>query len=1006
MILIVVSSLSFSIKTFASTDGEYIDGPYTYELNENKEAIIIEYDISKDSNYPNVVLPDSFNIVTTSSAATIVEIADNAFYSKDIESVKLPNSLKRIGSNSFNRNELTTIAFPNSLENIGSYGFRSCKLRSIDFGTGLITIGQGAFWNNELESLKFPAKLENIGRYGFRDNKLVSIELPDDLKVIPDSSFQNNMLTSIVLPSKLEEIDTEAFENNQLEAVTIPPNVLEINESAFENNNIKTLIFTGDLNHITYYAFRNNLIESVEFPNSVGNIYKEAFANNPLTSITLPKEIYRIGEGAFLNNKLKSVTLPFTRLSIGENAFLSDTMPTVELPSPRLGYRMTCGMYESGSIDLIRYLNTNVVPGVTEIETVIPDYAKRYYMDYRKIILRGEVNINVDNQYNDKLVADTSDVINSTYVDIYDPTGTIVEVPNVGKYMFQWYRDYKKIDGATAMEYQLTKDDIGCYVYVRVTSDVELGGIGSNGIPKVTKADNPVALVLASTAFEQSYNYLSISPVEGYEYLLVANGATTASGTWQDSTEFESLDESTSYDIYQRIKETDVYFASQISTPLTMTTRSKKRKSNRKNDNSSTATTVKANTIIEFKELVKESIIKIESTIETDVKGRSYSKSLISDSRIVNEMKLIKENGTVVVETDESVDYSEVVLSLNAVDQMKKKKMFLEIKSKTGRYILPSESVENSNFEVFGNNINHSQLQLKLRIKEGAVESVELAEIKATEEGIRLLSTPVAFELEASYNGKTIIIKEMGQFVTRMIPLVKTIDASKVATGIVIDEDGSFRPIPTRLIEENGDIYAVLNSVTNSLYTIVENQVTCEKIVGHWAEKEILEAINGLVIPVEIIENYNPNDMISRADFTKLLAKTLGLKKVKGTQFNDIEKVMNNGYIYAAYNYGLISGTSEERFSPSDNLTREQAVMILYNVLKLTDGKSTESIDGISMYEDINLISTYAKESMNWAVRESLISGKTPSLLEPKDQMTCAEGVVLINRLMKNLNLK
>lgn len=965
-----------------------VEGPYTYEINGDGDAIITAYNRYVDPSYPNITMPDAFPIGVTTGAATVVGIGEDALDAKHLDSVVLPSNLKYIDKGGLRRNNFTSIVIPDTVENIGRSAFWNCDIISVDLPDSLRVIGYSAFSDNEISAITLPSQLEELGAYSFEGNKLTSVVIPDGITEISDYAFADNQLTSLVLPSDLVKIGCAAFQKNQLTEVTIPNKVTYIGQWSFRKNQLHTLNLEGPVEDILYEAFMDNVITSLDLSKGAVRIYASSFENNAITNLILSDDISSIGDKAFYNNKIGSVELPPNRLTIGNDAFSLNDLSEIPLPvDKKLGYRLECEVYRSDWSNFLYYLNADY----------ITDFTKLNYLEWDPRILEGRITISNNNQYGEVLSVDVTNVSNDTYTKPYKPTGTIVEVPNEGNFTYQWYRDTNQILGATLSNYQITKEDIGHKIRCRVGSDVEFGLLMSDYGEIVTKAYYPRELLVLPTVATYSYNSIGVRPVVGYEYLLVKNNEDISIGTWQDSPNFGGLYSLTAYDLYQRFKESDVYFQSDVR-KMKVSTSSKKSKSSDKKDNGSSPSRQTT--------AIKEVKLNLVAQVEINEQGKLVTKATVADDSVAKKIKLIEDKGQLIIELNDTTSDFEAIFSLNAIAQMEKKKVAITIKNDIGSYTLPLEGIKDRITKAFASDIEQSSVKLKLRIAKGEQLLVKRAESNALNEGARILTTPVAFELEATYNGKTIEIEEMGRFVTRTISIPDSLDVSKIATGVAIENDGTMRPIPTRIIEKDGIKYAVLSSVTNSFYTIVEHQVECDKISGHWAEEEILEAINGLIIPEALIDVYNPDDEINRADFTKILSKTLGLKKAESNQFDDIEKIVNKGYIYAAYNYGLVSGRTTNTFGPSEMLTREQAVTILYNVLKLTEEEIRFDNEKMMGFDDVNHIALYAMEPMEWAVSHKLISGKSATRLAPKENMTCAEAIVMVNRLLKILKIK
>ena len=60
-------------------------------------------------------------------------------------------------------------------------------------------------------------------------------------------------------------------------------------------------------------------------------------------------------------------------------------------------------------------------------------------------------------------------------------------------------------------------------------------------------------------------------------------------------------------------------------------------------------------------------------------------------------------------------------------------------------------------------------------------------------------------------------------------------------------------------------------------------------------------------------------------------------KQKKEAKFTDIDNTWAKNYIQNAYKYGFINGVDDTHFEPSSNLSIEQAIMLVYNIMNAVD---------------------------------------------------------------------
>jgi len=103
-------------------------------------------------------------------------------------------------------------------------------------------------------------------------------------------------------------------------------------------------------------------------------------------------------------------------------------------------------------------------------------------------------------------------------------------------------------------------------------------------------------------------------------------------------------------------------------------------------------------------------------------------------------------------------------------------------------------------------------------------------------------------------------------------------------------------------------------------------------------------------------------------------------------------------YVYAAYDRGLVSGTSKEEFGPTNNITRQDMAVMIYrfataNAVTL---KKTEEMS----FTDNQMIAEYAKEAMEALIGAGVITGMGDGTVSPMNTATRAQAAVMLCRVM------
>lgn len=93
---------------------------------------------------------------------------------------------------------------------------------------------------------------------------------------------------------------------------------------------------------------------------------------------------------------------------------------------------------------------------------------------------------------------------------------------------------------------------------------------------------------------------------------------------------------------------------------------------------------------------------------------------------------------------------------------------------------------------------------------------------------------------------------------------------------------------------------------------------------------------------------------------------------------------------------GVIAGYEDGTFGPSDDVTREQFVTMLYRYAQY-QGSSLEINGDLNAFPDAASVSAFSREAMQWAVKNGIIRGDQ-GCLKPQDSLSRAAGAAMIQR--------
>ena len=170
-----------------------------------------------------------------------------ALFTMDIFALSDLQQLEKIGS--ITNLQISISSKKYVVTSIGKYAFYSNQLTSITIPDSVMTIGEYAFFQKQLTSITIPDSVMTIGAIAFSKNQLTSITIPDSVTTIGTAAFSQNQLTSITIPDSVTTIEGDVFSFNNLSYVYISSNskLTSLGTGTFSTSND-----TITINGITY----------------------------------------------------------------------------------------------------------------------------------------------------------------------------------------------------------------------------------------------------------------------------------------------------------------------------------------------------------------------------------------------------------------------------------------------------------------------------------------------------------------------------------------------------------------------------------------------------------------------------------------------------------------------------------------------------------------------------------------------------------------------------------
>lgn len=147
---------------------------------------------------------------------------------------------------------------------------------------------------------------------------------------------------------------------------------------------------------------------------------------------------------------------------------------------------------------------------------------------------------------------------------------------------------------------------------------------------------------------------------------------------------------------------------------------------------------------------------------------------------------------------------------------------------------------------------------------------------------------------------------------------------------------------------------------------------------------------------------FAPDMIVTRGMIVTILYRMEGSPAAGAANFTDVpnDRYYAKAVAWAA-SKGIVSGYPDKTFAPESNISREQLASILYRYADYK-GYDTTGRTKLTTFNDVADV-TYAKDALEWAVNEGLVSGVTGTTLVPKGSATRAQAASILMRFCQGI---
>lgn len=302
--------------------------------------------------------------------------------------------------------------------------------------------------------------------------------------------------------------------------------------------------------------------------------------------------------------------------------------------------------------------------------------------------------------------------------------------------------------------------------------------------------------------------------------------------------------------------------------------------------------------------------------------------------------------------------------------------------------------------------VTTDKLKIEIKIEKQPEAVKENGNKWASTHNATVIGEPYKFTVEVNDGNISKPIVQYGnRYAYQTVPIPEGV-TNLNSLGAIMLLDGKYVTVPVRIVDST---HALIHTPTNTTVMLIQRNTNFADVTSHWGKDDIhLMADKGNVVG-DAQGKYNPDKLLTRAEFADLLVKSLGLghqqNATKGPQFSDLpsDPAVQESIRIAAAD-GLFNGISEGIFDPNAIVTREQMITVLMRFYKEFELDTRVSVTPPT-FSDESQLSDWAEDDVYAANKAGIIDGYEDDTVRPLRTGTRAEATALMRRFLQKTNL-
>lgn len=343
-------------------------------------------------------------------------------------------------------------------------------------------------------------------------------------------------------------------------------------------------------------------------------------------------------------------------------------------------------------------------------------------------------------------------------------------------------------------------------------------------------------------------------------------------------------------------------------------------------------------------------------------------------------------------------DAKQILLPIQAVDLTGDKPIRIQFNKVSVE--LPAEILKAAQASASGQPADKTKISLKVVPVEQSEAENLLKSDNLTNTSIKMNGVMYDITLSIMIDNKE--VNQLTTF-TKPVTLTFTVEGqvNRDLSGVFFIENSNH----IRYVGGNWNNSMISANVMHfSRYAVLEiDQTFSDVSAANWASPAIKSLAAKQIVNGTTKTRFEPDRSVSRAEFTAMLVRSLGIASTGSHTFKDVGK--NDWFaeaVTAAAEAGIITGRGEGSFEPNKPITRQEMAVTLMRAYTFRSGDSQQSPAADHQFADQESISVWAQDAVKQGSAVGLFKGKNANKFEPQSLLIRSEAAQVIYTLLNN----